>query len=457
MLAALLGITVLVLLVHDIPLTSYLRHVEYDRIITGLERDSFIIVGNAHEAVEEPTAKNRADLENVLNKYRAKSEAVVIVTNSDGQIVASTDPAIAVGEHFKTRPEISKALTGKVASGSRFSKTLNYELFYVAVPMVKGHKVYGSVRITFPTTAVDRLVNSRLRAIALVAGVTLVLAVLIALLLATSVTRRLNRLRNVTEEFTSGNYEIRADSNSGAPEIKSLAYSFNLMADRLTNLLTQQRAFAGDASHQLRTPLTALKLRLEMASELITTDPTGATERIDAALVETERLQNIVEGLLVLSRADGQTATVSIEIDIAPILTERIKNWEALAGESGVSLVAKIPSEVRVLAIPGVVEQVIDNYLDNALHVAPANSKIVIRVIKEQETTTIHIADQGPGIASDNLDKAFNRFWRGQSDVHGSGLGLAIVERLVQACDGTVQLENLAPHGIDAQATFKNA
>ena len=194
-----------------------------------------------------------------------------------------------------------------------------------------------------------------------------------------------------------------------------------------------------------------------MASELIATDPTGATERIDAALVETERLQNIVEGLLVLSRADGQTATVSIEMDIAPILTERIKNWEALAGESGVSLVAKIPGEVRVLAIPGVVEQVIDNYLDNALHVAPANSKIVIRVIKEQETTTIHIADQGPGIASDDLEKAFNRFWRGQSDIHGSGLGLAIVERLVQACDGTVQLENLAPNGIDAQATFKNA
>lgn len=457
MLAALLGITVLVLLVHDIPLTSYLRHVENDRIITGLERDSFIIVGNAHEAIEEPNAKNRADLEKILLKYRASSEAVVIVTDAKGIIYASTDPAIAIGEQFKTRPEIAQALAGKVASGRRFSTTLNYELLYVAVPMVKGEKVYGTVRITFPANAVDKLINTRLLAIVSVAGITLVIAIVIALLLATSVTRRLNRLRNVTEEFTSGNYEIRADTHAGAPEIRSLSSSFNTMADRLTTLLSQQRAFAGDASHQLRTPLTALQLRLELASELIETDPAGATERLDAALVETERLQNIVEGLLVLSRADGQTATAPTAINLGHIVIERVKHWEALAAESEVKLVTVIPENTQVLAVPGVIEQVIDNYLDNALHVAPAGSKISIHIEQDSETTTIHVIDQGPGIPVEDIERAFNRFWRGKSDVHGSGLGLAIVERLVQACDGTVQLTNVQPHGIDAQATFKNA
>lgn len=457
MVGALLGLTVVVLLVHDVPLTSYLKSVENDRIIIGLERDSFVIVGNAHEAVEEPNAKNQADLEKILQNYRAKSEAVVIVTDANGKVFASTDPFISVGEDFKSRPEIAEALSGTVATGRRFSTTLNYELLYVAVPMIKGEKVYGTVRITFPASVVDGIVNSRLRGIALVAGITLILAVIIALLLATSVTRRLDRLRKVTEDFTAGNHEVRADSDAGASEIRSLSSSFNNMADQLTSLLAAQRSFAGDASHQLRTPLTALQLRLERASELVDSDPAAATERLDAALVETQRLQNIVEGLLVLSRAENQVTIAPVSTDLSRIVQERVTNWEALAAESNVSLNIDSLSGVQILAIPGVIEQVIDNYLDNALHVSPPGSTITVSLTQAEGFTTIHVVDEGPGIAEEDLERAYNRFWRAQSDAFGSGLGLAVVERLVQACSGTVQLTNVLPHGIDAQATFKNA
>ena len=457
MVGALLGLTVVVLLVHDVPLTSYLKSVENDRIIIGLERDSFVIVGNAHEAVEEPNAKNQADLEKILQNYRAKSEAVVIVTDANGKVFASTDPFISVGEDFKSRPEIAEALSGTVATGRRFSTTLNYELLYVAVPMIKGEKVYGTVRITFPASVVDGIVNSRLRGIALVAGITLVLAVIIALLLATSVTRRLERLRKVTEDFTAGNHEVRADSDAGASEIRSLSSSFNNMADQLTGLLAAQRSFAGDASHQLRTPLTALQLRLERASELVDSDPAAATERLDAALVETQRLQNIVEGLLVLSRAENQVTIAPVSTDLSRIVQERVTNWEALAAESNVSLNIDSLSGVQILAIPGVIEQVIDNYLDNALHVSPPGSTITVSLTQAEGFTTIHVVDEGPGIAEEDLERAYARFWRAQSDAFGSGLGLAVVERLVKACSGTVQLTNVLPHGIDAQATFKNA
>jgi len=457
MLAALLGLTVVVLLVHDIPLASYLRSVENDRIITSLERDALVIVGNAHEAVEEPSAINKADLEKVLKTYRANSQAVVIVTNANGIVVASTDSGISVGDNFKTRPEIAKALSGKLATGRRFSNTLNYQLLYVSVPMVKGLKVYGTVRITFPASVVDRIVTSRLRGIAFVAGITLLLAIAIALLLATSITRRLARLRNVTEEFTAGNYEVRADNETGASEIRSLSSSFNNMADQLTNLLAAQRAFSGDASHQLRTPLTALQLRLERARELIDTDPAAATERLDAALIEAERLQNIVEGILALSRADNQATAIPVAIEISQIVKSRVLNWEALAAEANVTLTTDVHTQMEVLAIPGTIEQVVDNYIDNALHVSPVGSTITVRVARGEDSTTVHVIDEGPGVADEDLERAFNRFWRAQSDAHGTGLGLAIVERLVQASFGTVKLENVKPHGIDAQATFKNA
>jgi len=456
MVAALLGLTLVVLLVHDIPLAKYLRTVENDRIITGLERDAFIIVGNAHDAVEVPSKKNQNDLVAVLNNYRAASKAVVIVTDSKGTVVASTDPSIEVGNSFKSRPEISTALAGGIASGRRYSKTLNYEILYVAVPMVKGSKVFGTVRITFPARVVDDIVSGRLKGIASVAGITLLLAILIALLLATSVTRRLGNLQTVTEEFTDGNHLVRADANSGAREIRSLATSFNLMANQLSMLIAQQRAFAGDASHQLRTPLTALQLRLERATDLLASDPQAAIERLDAAMVETERLQNIVEGLLILSKAQEQSKVSLQIVDLAMIAKDRVTNWTALAGESEVTFDFDCPEQALVEAVPGIVEQVIDNYIDNALKYAPNNSTITLRVQRDLKTTTVHVTDQGPGLAPEDLDRAFNRFWRAQSDAYGSGLGLAIVDRLLRACGGTAQLANREPHGLDAQATFNN-
>jgi signal transduction histidine kinase len=229
------------------------------------------------------------------------------------------------------------------------------------------------------------------------------------------------------------------------------------MADQLTSLLAAQRTFAGDASHQLRTPLTALQLRLERTGELIESDPAAATERLDAALVETERLQNIVEGLLVLSRTENQATIASVAIELNPIVQERVATWQALAGESNVTLKVSNFASIQILAIPGVLEQVIDNYLDNALHFSPAGSTITVSLTQAQGYTTIHVVDEGPGLAEEDLERAFNRFWRAQSDAFGTGLGLAIVERLVRACAGTVKLENVHPHGIDAQATFKNA
>ena len=456
MLAALVGLSVGVLLVHDVPLASYLRNVENDRLVTGLERDSFIIVGNAHEAIEEPSRKHQLDLERSIQKYVAQSNAVVIVTDGSGLVIASTDPSISKGDDFSARPEISQALSGTVASGRRFSNTLNYELLYVSVPVIKGNEVFGSVRITFPAQTVDQIVNSRLRILGSVAGVTILLAILLALLLASSITKRLDDLKTVTEEFAAGNYGVRADTNHGASEIRTLSESFNSMAERISLLIAQQRDFASDASHQLRTPLTALQLRLERAQSLVSDDSSEVSERIDAALVETGRLQQIVEGLLMLSRVESRS-TGSLEMfDLAQVVKTHSAQWQALASDSGVQLDIEVPDTARIVALPGVIEQVVDNYVDNALHVSRPGSRIVIQVVSGEDFSALHVIDDGPGLSEEGLDKAFNRFWRAKSDEHGSGLGLAIVERLMLASGGSAELMNRQPNGIDARAFFRN-
>ena len=455
--AALLSLTIVVLAVQDIPLIQYLRTVETDRITTALERDSFVIAGRAEETLETPSPEGLEYIQEAITKYGAESGARVIVLDMSGVAIADSESQDAIGTSFISRPEVVEALAGTVSIGRRFSTTANQELLYVAVPIINGSQTLGAVRLTFPASVVDDAVNQRLRGISSVAGITLLVSTLVALLLALGITRRISNLKNVTEEFTKGNYKVRAEINGGAPEIRSLARSFNAMADQLDKLIAQQKAFAGDASHQLRTPLTALQLRLERATEMLATDPSGAAERIEAAMVETDRLQRLVEGLLVLSRSENSDKIARDKCDASQIARERFENWEALANEQSVSLALEVPDSAEVYAIPGALEQVIDNYVDNALGIVPTNSKITIRISVDSEFTKISVIDEGPGIPETDIAKAFNRFWRARSDTHGSGLGLAIVDRLATASGGRAELVNLTPHGLSADAYFPTA
>jgi signal transduction histidine kinase len=455
--AALLGLSVVVLLAHDLPLINYLRTVEKERVTTVLERDSFIIAGRAEPATQDGSEESIKYIEKAIAEYSEQSGSRVIVTDDKGIAIVVSNDADTVGNSYLDRPEIQKALTGQVSSGRKFSTLLNEEIIFVSVPILNGDKTLGSVTLTFPATVVDDAVNERLRGISSVAGITLLVSALVALLLATGITRRLSNLKNVTEEFTKGNYKVRAEVNDGAPEIRSLARSFNAMADQLDRLISQQKAFAGDASHQLRTPLTALHLRLERATEMIETDPAGAAERIEAAMVEADRLQRLVEGLLVLSRSENADKVTQDTCDAAQIAHERFENWEALAGEQNIALILDVPESAMIYAIPGALEQVIDNYVDNALSIVPANSTITVKISVESELTKISVIDEGPGIPEADIAKAFNRFWRARSDTHGSGLGLAIVDRLATASGGRAELVNLSPNGLSADAYFPTA
>jgi signal transduction histidine kinase len=222
------------------------------------------------------------------------------------------------------------------------------------------------------------------------------------------------------------------------------------MTEQLARLVEQQRSFASDASHQLRTPLTALRLQLERAGEVLPTDPERARELIEAAGVETERLQRMVEGLLVLARSTSRAAPTE-PIDLAEIAAERAEVWRPLAADRGIDVQASTSGPARARAVPGTVEQIVDNYLDNAISLAPEGSVVEVVVTSSNGQVEAHVLDRGPGLADEQLAHAFDRFWRSPSSTHdGSGLGLAIVQHLATVSGGEVALANRPGGGIDA-------
>jgi signal transduction histidine kinase len=236
--------------------------------------------------------------------------------------------------------------------------------------------------------------------------------------------------------------------------VRRLAAAFNDMAARLDRLLEAQRAFVADASHQLRTPLTALRLRLENL-EAIT--PPAAAGDLRAAAAETGRLARLVDGLLVLARAEAVPGRREV-VDLAAMVADRQAAWAPLAAEQDVELTAHPTSATPVWAAPGALEQVLDNLLANALGAAPVGSRIQLATRQVGGWVEVHVIDQGRGMPAEQRQRAFDRFWRGPaSERDGSGLGLAIVRQLLEASGGGAELRPNPGGGLDAVARLRPA
>jgi signal transduction histidine kinase len=260
----------------------------------------------------------------------------------------------------------------------------------------------------------------------------------------------LRRLDEQAEALGQGDLSARAATGSGPPEVVALAETFNDMAARLDELVTSQRRFVADASHQLRSPLTALRLRLE---GLRADDPEAATETRDAALDETARLSRLVDGLLSLAQAEGRRPERE-RIDTRAVLADRREAWGPLATEQGVELRldGETTGPLPALIGSGHLEQILDNLIDNALDASGPGTTIDLVAKQAGDRLELHVIDAGRGMTDLERERAFDPFWRqpGRDPSNGSGLGLAIAEQLARANHGSITLERSSTGGIDA-------
>ena len=456
--AVMVGLVVIVLIAHDVPLSAHLAQIERDRLTTTIQRDAFTIGGRVTPLMNLDNTSRTVAIAAVLEDYSARNDGTVVVIDGKGYLAASSEPSTPAGEDYVGRPEIAAALLGTPTSGIRSSTTLGGELVYVAVPVLSGTEVLGVVRITFPKNVLDARVNKNLRGILFTAAISVAMAVVVALLFARFVTRSLDELRNTTEKFADGDLEVVA-RESGPPETRRLASSFNVMARRLSRMIDQQRSFSSNASHQLRTPLTALRLRLEQATDLVESDPGETRNHLEEALAESERLSHLVEQLLQLARAEGLMLPIQ-DLDIKDLVTERVEQWSSLAEERGVSLIGEVSASLAGRGNEMALSEILDNYIDNALEVSPSGSTVRVTVNTHEDQIELVVGDEGPGLTEEQRLWAFNRFWRGDEHSNrrsGSGLGLAIVSQLAIASGYRVELRKSTRGGIDAVVSVPRA
>ena len=444
-LATYVALAVVVLAALEIPLGIEYGRSERRDLTGRIERDALTMATFAEGTLERGLNTPPAALVRVAKRYQRNPGGRVVIVDSAGLALLDTHPPSPGRRSFASRPEFASALKGNIASGTRHSNTLRANLIYVAVPVASGGRVRGAVRITYPSSTLDSRVRRYWLLLAAIGGVVLAAATFVGLRFARTLTKPLSALERTAAVVGGGDLRARAPEHNGPPEVRALAAEFNETVARLDTLLRSQKEFVADASHQLRTPLAGLQLRLENVERDLAA---GGNPDLQAALAEVTRLARLVDELLTLARADAARADPA-PADLAVVVRTRVDAWSAEAAARGVLLVVRFRGRSVALVTPGSVEQVLDNLISNALVVSRRGQTITIEGGRPGPDVTLHVRDEGPGMTAEQRSRAFDRFWRAGPPGSGTGLGLAIVHRLVTADGGTIELREAARGGLD--------
>jgi signal transduction histidine kinase len=260
-------------------------------------------------------------------------------------------------------------------------------------------------------------------------------------------------LDRVTHDIATGRMKSRVGASGGPPELRRLIRSFNEMADNVEGVLDQQRAFVADASHQLRNPLSALLLRIELLGLEL---PEGNPEA-ESVKEEGRRLAQVLDDLLGLAVAESSGNDLAI-IDIGAMVEVRTAAWRAVADRAGVAL--EFTGSPDGCPVTGWADSValssaLDAVLDNAIKFTPAGAAVTVRLAMEGEYVALMVADGGPGLADDELARIGDRFWRSarHQNVQGSGLGLSIAKSLLRQGGGAIRYGHHEPTGLEVVLT----
>jgi signal transduction histidine kinase len=252
-----------------------------------------------------------------------------------------------------------------------------------------------------------------------------------------------------THDIATGRLKSRVAVAGGPPELRRLARSFNEMADNVEDVLEQQRAFVADASHQLRNPLSALLLRIELLALELPED----NEEIASVRTEGKRLAEVLDDLLDLALAEHAEADLRLT-DIGALTAERVASWSPLADSRGVRLTGICPA-TTAWADPVTLSSALDAVIDNALKFTPEGEDVEVAVASNGEVSTVVVTDRGPGLGDEELARIGDRFWRsaGHQNIKGSGLGLSISRVLLSAGGGSITYARHEPHGLRVTVT----
>lgn len=364
--------------------------------------------------------------------------------------VAAGDRMVILDAHgaplLTVGPPVAPAIIDAVA---RHRRPRPDDLVAVSAAVGSPRHPDGTVILVRDAQPLDHRLDVLWAGLAAAALLTMTAGAVVAAGLARWITRPLRDLQGTAALIGHGDLTSRVETRSGPPEVRALAATIAEMARRIGSLLHSHRVMTADVSHQLRTPLSALRLRLEL---LVDEASPSLQPELQAALHETARLSRLTNGLLAVARAEA-LASRPQPVDVVAVVQQRADAWRAIIEEHDVTLTTQLGDVPYAWIVPGHLEQILDNLVANALDAldaVPAGGQLRLDVHPHGEQIRVRVRDNGPGMPPDRLATAFSRYTTGDSGSTGTGLGLAIVAQLVAADHGTCRLESTPGGGLTA-------
>ncbi|MEV4629894.1 HAMP domain-containing sensor histidine kinase [Micromonospora sp. NPDC049523] len=417
-------------------------------------------VGRFASLAETALSSGRTEaLHQELARYHRLYGIPVALIDTSGKVLLG--PAAAYQQAAHAEPALPRIVTAALA-GARSEPSGKWapwddSALVVAEPVGRDSEVVGAVvTISDLSKTRDRILVrwARLAGLGLLP---LIALVVVAWPVSAWVLRPVRKLDAATSRISEGDLTIRVDAEAGPVELRRLTESFNTMMDAVENAVQRQRAFVSDASHQLRNPLTSLRLAVE-SLELHLRPEGDGRQMYEVAVEELKAMQRMLNSLQASARMESLRTASPVDLD--EVLTTRVDRWRALTATAGQTLAVDVPPGLRLLEPPGGLGSILDELISNALRLS--NARVVevnARVVpggagagnghgaEVGGVVTITVRDDGQGIDASEWEQALRRFWRSprHQNVSGTGLGLAICADLVGGAGGELRLEEGLP------------
>lgn len=403
------------------------------------------------DAAEEHLSDHHSEtpMLNALAQAAARGDCATVYTAAGTALTASKCP-----HDFRTT---SNELARRVLNGDQGDnpdEDLTAQVgqwLLIGVPVGDNGKVSGAVVFARTMDPADDRVTAMWGWLAVTGVGVLALAAFLSVRLARWITRPLKGLGDAASRLGAGDLSVRADAQNGPEQVRQLAESFDWMAERIETLVRGHRSWLADVSHQLRTPLTALRLRLDLLAGNVSDEDSAA--EFAGAQDEIARLSRLVDGLLAVARAEAAVPQRK-PVRIDEVVAERVAAWEPVAAERGVTLLARTEPVTAALG-SGDLEQMLDNLVANALDAVAESGHVSVEALREDGRAVVRVVDDGPGLSDERKLAAFHRY--GHPEPRGHGLGLAIVQRLAAANGGDAVLRDTPGGGLTAELDLGTA
>jgi signal transduction histidine kinase len=382
-----------------------------------------------------------------MRKLASEDRGVFAVVDKRGRVLTATAASTREGSRLGG---LDVALSGKPQTQVTPGTKDNDEHIVASVPIERDGKVVGAVRAWLLEKDYRASLTPIKKITALALSGVIVLSVVVSLVLAQALIIPIRKMRQLSRRIAGGDFGTRVREPS-RDELGELSADLNTMASRLQELENVRRDFMGNVSHELRSPVSNIRVTSEVLQRRAERLGDDSVKLFGTVIAETERLESMIDELLELSAIIAGALTLDKEVfELKPMLEELIETISPRAHQKNITLGLLADPSISITADRTRLARTVGNLLDNAMKFTPSGGQVVLSTRRCEDETVIEVTDSGDGIAAEDLPRVFERFYRAdkaRTRTGGTGIGLSIVKHTVDAHGGTVEVHSVEGQG----------